>query len=103
MDQTDQTNPEKMLDPLGLARVSERITSDLLPGITTTTTVVRNYSFYCWAIYDSLKRGNVRNRSQFASEIARRENAFVLGCLLHHEKDEKFETPLGVDKGATST
>jgi len=91
---------QRMMDPLGLARVSERITSDLLPGITTTTTVARNYSFYCWAIYDSLKRGNVRNRSQFANEIVRRENAFVLGCLLHHEKDEElFKNPIGVNVG----
>jgi len=90
---------KRMMDPLGLARVSERITSDLLPGITTTTTVARNYSFYCWAIYDYLKKGNVRNRSQFADEIVRRENAFVLGCLLHHEKDDKFKTPIGVNVG----
>mgnify|MGYP000415597392 CR=1 FL=1 len=90
---------QRMMDPLGLARVSERITSDLLPGITTTTTVARNYSLYCWAIYDSLKRVNIQSRSQFADEMVKRENAFVLGSLLHHEKDREFKSPIGVDVG----
>jgi len=40
---------QRKLDPLGLSRVSQWLTEELLPGITTVTSVARNYSFYTWA------------------------------------------------------
>lgn len=87
-------------DPLGLARVSGWITSELLPGITTTTVVARNYSFYCWSIYDLLQKAKIRNRSDFADELTKRESAFVVASLLHHQKEEGVKTPHGYNVGS---
>ena len=36
----------RRLDPLGLSRVSQWTTDQLLPGITSVTNVARNYSFF---------------------------------------------------------
>ena len=43
-------------DPLGLSVISERITSDIVPGLITMTRIARNYIFYCWAIKIALKK-----------------------------------------------
>jgi hypothetical protein len=91
---------QRALDPLGLSRVSDYITNELLPGITTTTTKGRNYSFYCWAIYQTNK-DLVRNNLEFYQKVAKLESAYVIGSLL--DAQENFPGlrggPIGNDKG----
>jgi hypothetical protein len=88
----------RRLDPLGLSRVSQWTTDQLLPGITSVTDVARNYSFYCWAIGNLLKENKVTQRSQFASQITKREAAFVIASIFHEEVKAVKQNPHGYDK-----
>lgn len=87
----------RRLDPLGLSRVSQWTTDQLLPGITSVTNVARNYSFYCWAISNLLKENKVTERSQFASHITKREAAFVIASIFHEENKAAKMSPHGYD------
>lgn len=88
----------RRLDPLGLSRVSQWSTDQLLPGITSVTNVARNYSFYSWAIGNLLKENKVTQRSQFASQITKREAAFVIASIFHEENKAVKLNPHGYDK-----
>src|SRR3990170_2414999 len=88
----------RRLDPLGLSRVSQWTTDQLLPGITSVTDVARNYSFYAWAIGNLLKENKVTQRSQFASHITKREAAFVIASIFHEENKAEKQNPHGYDK-----
>lgn len=90
--------PQRKLDPLGLSRVSQWLTEELLPGITTVTSVARNYSFYAWGISNLLKMNKITQRSQFARELTKREAAFVIGCILHEASKPNRLNPHGYDK-----
>lgn len=68
-------------DPLGLSAISERITSELVPGIITMTRIARNYTFYCWAIKIALKK-KMNTLSEFKQNLAKLEAAWVIGGLL---------------------
>jgi hypothetical protein len=87
----------RRLDPLGLSRVSQWITDQLLPGITSVTDTARNYSFYCWAISNLLKENKITERSQFASQLTKREAAFVIASIFHEENKIVKMSPHGYD------
>jgi hypothetical protein len=97
------TEPVKLTfrttDPLGLARISDWATEDLVPGITTVTTVARNYSFYCWIIGDLIRNACTADRATFAREFVKRESALVLSSLLHRQGHLRDATPLGTERG----
>jgi hypothetical protein len=78
-------------DPLGLSRVSDALTTFLLPSIITTTDRARYYSFYTWAIADieSLRQSK-RGRISFEEEFQRREAAFALASRL----GQKIKLPI---------
>ena len=88
----------RRLDPLGLSRVSQWATDQLLPGITSVTDVARNYSFYCWAINNLLKENKVLERNQFASQITKRESAYVISSIFHEQSKAVKQSPHGYDK-----
>jgi hypothetical protein len=78
-------------DPLGLSRVSDALTSFLLPSIITTTDRARYYSFYTWAIADiETLRKSKGGRVSFEEEFQRREAAFALASRL----GQKIELPI---------
>ena len=89
---------QRRLDPLGLSRVSQWTTDQLLPGITSVTDIARNYSFYSWAIGNLLKENKITQRSQFASHLTKREAAFVIASIYHEEKKSVKLNPHGYDK-----
>jgi hypothetical protein len=78
---------QRALDPLGLTRVSDRIITELLPGITTLTTQARNYSFYAWAIKQS-NEYNFKSLRLYNQNLAKLESAYVIGGLI--DKDTHF-------------
>ena len=88
----------RRLDPLGLSRVSQWTTDQLLPGITSVTNVARNYSFYSWAIGNLLKENKVTQRAQFAEQLTKREAAFVIASIFHEEGKAVKLNPHGYDK-----
>jgi len=97
------TEPVKLrrrtVDPLGLARVSDWATEELVPGITTVTTVARNYSFYSWMIRDLGLSGHTTNRLHFAKEFVKRESSLVLASMLHEKGHQEGRSPLGKERG----
>lgn len=75
-------------DPLGLSRVSDSLTSFLLPNIITTTDRARYYSFYAWAIADiEALRKTKKERVSFEDEFQRREAAFALASRMGHKTE----------------
>ncbi|MHA1343313.1 MAG: hypothetical protein ACTSQG_04970 [Promethearchaeota archaeon] len=68
-------------DPLGLSAISERITSDLVPGIITMTRIARNYIFYCWSLKVAIKK-KFKTLNEFKQHLAKLEAAWVIGGLL---------------------
>ncbi len=74
-------------DPLGLARVHDRITEWLVPGITTQTHRARYYSYYLWAVGDVNAIDAPGRRHEFEEGMRRREAGFVLACLADHDGD----------------
>jgi hypothetical protein len=87
---------QRMMDPLGMSRVSEWIVDELLPGITTLTTRARNYSFYCWVIKDIIEKNKGKKSINLSREITKRETAYVFGSILHDCKRDV--DPIGVIK-----
>lgn len=85
-------------DPLGLARVHDRLTDWLAPGITTQTNRARYYSFYLWAIKDTNDTDKPTTRRQFVEGMRSREAAFVLACMAHHDGDNPRNL-VGVEQG----
>jgi hypothetical protein len=70
-------------DPLGLSRVSDALTSYLLPDIITTTDRARYYSFYTWAVTDIQALRQAKGaKVSFIEEFQRREAAFALASCL---------------------
>jgi hypothetical protein len=73
-------------DPLDLSRVSELLTDNLIPGITTTTSRARYYSFYTWAVEDiEMSRKAGEQSVLFDDELQRREAAFALASKIGAE------------------
>jgi len=75
----------RALDPLGMDRVSDRITNELLMGITSMTQRARYYSFYTWAVYNVNKSSKISKFGEFAKAFYDRERAFMMACIAHKE------------------
>ncbi len=91
---------QKARNLLGLSRLSQYITSELLPGITTQTIRARNYIFYCWAI-KQLKNYNIKTHKEFNSNITRLETAYVVASILDTNNNfTNAKGPIGKRKGA---
>ena len=76
---------KKTQDPLGLDRISNRLTSDMLTGIITLTTRARYYSFYVWAIKDVNDREEITKLTEFQNAFFERERAHTMACIAHEE------------------
>jgi len=76
---------DRAMDPLGMNRVSDRITNELLTGITVMTSRARYYSFYVWNVYDISKRVDVIRYEQFTRAFYDRERTFMMACIAHQE------------------
>jgi hypothetical protein len=83
-------------DPLGLSRVSDNFTDLLLPSIITTTNRARYYSFYPWALRESLESlGDDDGTTDFIDEFRKREAAFAIASKLGKETDFSI---VGIDQ-----
>ncbi len=83
-------------DPLGLSRVSDNFTDLLLPSIITTTNRARYYSFYPWAMRESLDSlGDDDGTTEFVEEFRKREAAFAIASKLGKETDFSI---VGIDQ-----
>jgi len=76
---------KKTQDPLGLDRVSNRLTSDMVTGITVLTTRARYYSFYVWVIKNVNETENITKFDQFKNAFFDRGRAYTLACIAHDE------------------
>lgn len=83
-------------DPLGLSRVSDNFTELLLPSIITTTNRARYYSFYPWALRESLGGlGSDAGPSDFVEAFRKREAAFAISSKLGKRTDFSI---VGIDQ-----
>lgn len=76
---------KKTQDPLGLDRVSNRLTSDTLTGITALTRRARYYSFYVWVIKNINEIGGISRIDQYENAFFDRERAHTMACLAHEQ------------------
>lgn len=76
---------KKTQDPLGLDRVSNRLTSDMVTGITVLTTRARYYSFYVWVIKNINETENITRFDQFENAFFDRERAYTMACIAHEQ------------------
>jgi len=74
---------KKTLDPLGLDRVSNRLTSDMLTGITVLTLRARYYSFYVWSIKNVNECEDINRYDDFRNAFFDRERVYSLACVGH--------------------
>lgn len=85
---------DRALDPLGMNRVTDKLLSDLLPGITTVTPRARYYSFYVWAVQ---KAGETaRNLTQFENKFCDLERLFMLCCTGHERARARSFTAMNL-------
>lgn len=73
------------LDPLGLDKVSDRITSDMLTGIVALTKRARYYSFYVWVIKNVAEKEKIERIKDFQLAFSDRERAYAMACIAHKE------------------
>lgn len=78
---TKQAKLEGGLDPLGLDRVSDRLTSELMPGMSVNVNMARYFSFFAW-LFDTTK---AENKEELYDEIVRAEKVYALGTYATHE------------------
>ena len=78
---TKQAKLEGGLDPLGLDRVSDRLTSELMPGMSVNVNMARYFSFFAW-LFDTTK---AENKEELYEEIVRAEKVYALGTYVTHE------------------
>ena len=94
---------KKTQDPLGLDRVSNRLTSDMLTGITVLTTRARYYSFYVWVIKNINDVENIVRFDQFENAFFDRERAYAMACIAHEQSGSNpngdHSSILGSQKG----
>ena len=83
---------KKTLDPLGLDRVSNRLTSDMLRGITALTPRARYYSFYVWDIKNVNESEDIDRFDDFRNAFFDRGRAYVLACVGH---EARGQNPIG--------
>lgn len=78
---TKQAKLEGGLDPLGLDRASDRITSELLPGISVNVNLARYFSFFSWLFHTTQEKG----KDNVLDEIVRAEKIYALSANLVHD------------------
>ncbi len=78
-----QAKLEGGLDPLGLDRASDRLTSELIPGVTVNVNMARYFSFFCWLF----KTTKTEKEDALVDEIIRAEKVYALGAALAHNGD----------------
>jgi hypothetical protein len=78
---TKQAKLEGGLDPLGLDRVSDRLTSELMPGMSVNVNMARYFSLFPW-LFDTAK---TEDQEKLLDEILRAEKAYALGTYLVHD------------------
>lgn len=78
---TKQAKLEGGLDPLGLDRVSDRLTSELMPGMSVNVNMARYFSFFAW-LFETTK---AENEEELYEEIVRAEKVYALGAYVVHE------------------
>jgi len=83
---------KKTLDPLGLDRVSNRLTSDMLRGITALTSRARYYAFYVWDIKNVNESEDIDRFDDFRNAFFDRERAYSLACVGH---EASGQNPIG--------
>lgn len=72
-------------DPLGVNRVSDRLVSELLHGITTVTPRARYLAFYTWAIDHVVREDECESWREFYDTIYELERVFLLATIAHKE------------------
>lgn len=77
---TKQAKLEGGLDPLGLDRVSDRLTGELVPGMSVNVNMAHYFSFFAW-LFDTTK---AENNDDLLEEIVRAEKVYALGTYLRH-------------------
>ena len=77
---TKQAKLEGGLDPLGLDRVSDRLTGELMPGISVNVNLARYFSFFSW-LFNASK---AENQEELLDEIVRAEKVYALSAYLAH-------------------
>ena len=70
-------------DPLAMTRVTDRLLSDLLPGITTITPRARYVSHHAWSIWDAEKRSSPATATELYDELYQRERVLMLASGHH--------------------
>ncbi len=83
---------KKTLDPLGLDRVSNRLTSDMLTGITALTPRARYYSFYVWNVKNVNECEDINRYDDFRNAFFDRGRAYSLACVGH---ENSGKNPIG--------
>lgn len=82
-------------DPLGLSRVTQLLTDQLLPGIVVNTNRARYYSLYSWALWHIEQAQPAASKAEFIEAFQRREAVIAAATLLAKEEDA---TAIGSDK-----
>lgn len=78
---TKQAKLEGGLDPLGLDRVSDRLTGELMPGMSVNVNMARYFSFFPW-LFETTK---TENQDELLDEIVRAEKVYAFSAYLAHE------------------
>src|SRR5690349_16305708 len=78
---TKQAKLEGGLDPLGLDRVSDRLTAELMPGMSVNVNMARYFSLFAW-LFETNKS---EDQSQLLDEIIRAEKVYALSTYLAHD------------------
>lgn len=76
-----QAKLEGGLDPLGLDRVSDRLTGELMPGISVNVNMARYFSFFAW-FFNSTQ---AENKEELYDEVVRAEKVYALGTYATHQ------------------
>lgn len=81
------------LDPLGLWRVSDRMTSYLLAPFTTIvmSRPARFYVFFCWAIKQCTENNFQQTATLYWEKFFKLEAAFLCAIAMHEEEGHKYD------------
>lgn len=91
-------------DPLAMTRVTDRLLSDLFPGITTTTPRARYVSHHAWSIWDAQQQGSPANVTDLYEALYQRERVLMLASGQHdmagEELDRNHNGIVGISAGS---
>lgn len=90
-------------DPLAMTRVTDRLLSDLFPGITTITPRARYVSHHAWSIWDAEQRSSPANATELYEEVYKRERVLMLASVQHalstEESNRNHNDIVGITTG----